>query len=67
MESASFLTVALVFGLLFYFLPFSVALLRLHTGRTKVFFVNLLCGWTAIGWVVAMLMALDVINARKPL
>lgn len=61
------LTVILLFLLPFYFLPFCVALLRLHTGRTKVFFVNLLCGWTAIGWVVAMLMALDVINARKPL
>ena len=57
----------LVFALLSYFLPFFVALLRLHAGRTKVFFVNLLCGWTAIGWVIAMLMALDVVNARKPL
>ena len=67
MEGNSIPTVFFVIGLLFYFLPFSVALLRLHTGRTKIFFVNLLCGWTAIGWVVAMLMSLDVINARKPL
>ena len=67
MEGLSVFTVLVVFGLLFYFLPFCVALLRLHTGRTKIFFVNLLCGWTAIGWVVAMLMALDVVNARRPL
>lgn len=67
MEGNSIPTAFVVIGLLVYFLPFCVALLRLHTGRTKIFFVNLLCGWTALGWVVAMLMSLDVINARKPL
>ncbi len=41
-----------------YMLPFAVALWRSHPAMTKVFFVNLLLGWTIIGWVVALIWAL---------
>jgi hypothetical protein len=39
-----------------YFLPFIVALLRSHNPG-GVFVVNLLLGWTLIGWAVALVMA----------
>ena len=40
-----------------YFLPTIVALLRSVTNTGSVIVVNLLLGWTLIGWVVALAMA----------
>ena len=37
-----------------YLLPFSIALWRNHPAITKIFLVNLLLGWTVIGWIVAL-------------
>ncbi len=46
----------LFFVVLFsYFLPTIVAVLRLHTHAVGVFIVNLLFGWTGIGWLVAQI------------
>lgn len=41
-----------------YLLPFSVALWRNHPVLMKIFLVNLILGWTIIGWVVALVWAL---------
>lgn len=41
-----------------YLLPFSVALWRGHGEATKIFLVNLLLGWTVIGWIVALVWSL---------
>ncbi len=41
-----------------YLLPFSVALWRAHPETTKIFLLNLLLGWTLIGWVIALVWAL---------
>ncbi len=41
-----------------YFLPFVIARLRGVIGCTHVFFVNLLFGWTVLGWVLALHKAL---------
>ena len=38
-----------------YFLPTVVAMIRHHTHAVGVFFINLLFGWTGIGWVVAQI------------
>ncbi len=40
-----------------YFLPTIVAAVRKTTIKSDVFLMNLLAGWTGIGWVVAMVMA----------
>ncbi|MBU6475494.1 MAG: superinfection immunity protein [Alphaproteobacteria bacterium] len=46
----------LFFCILFsYFLPTVVALLRRHVNAAGVFSVNLLFGWTGIGWLVAQI------------
>lgn len=50
------IVVALVTG--GYLLPFAVALWADHPAVTKIFLLNLLLGWTIIGWVIALVWAL---------
>jgi hypothetical protein len=51
-------TVRTIIGILFcvtiYFLPFGVALLRNKRNKVSIFLMNLLLGWTFIGWVIAL-------------
>jgi len=42
----------LMFGL--YLLPALISFLRRHRNYPAVFLLNLLLGWTGIGWVVAL-------------
>ena len=42
------------FGLIFYLLPFSVAVFRNHDTPIGVLVVNLLLGWTILGWLAAL-------------
>ncbi|HXY04505.1 MAG TPA: superinfection immunity protein [Terriglobales bacterium] len=46
------------FGLVLYFLPSILALARSKRDITAIFVLNLLLGWTAIGWVIALVWAL---------
>ena len=48
--------IILVLALL-YFVPTAVAQYRKASNTTTVFLVNLLLGWTAIGWIVALILA----------
>jgi len=41
-----------------YLLPWMVAALRGTSHHWSVFWVNLLLGWTVVGWVVALVMAM---------
>jgi len=47
----------LLVGLLFYFLPALVAAKRGHRNATSIFVLNLLLGWTLLGWVIALVWA----------
>ncbi|MBU1808714.1 MAG: superinfection immunity protein [Candidatus Omnitrophica bacterium] len=38
----------------FYFLPTLVAFLRQHKNKLAIFLLNLLLGWTVLGWVVSL-------------
>jgi hypothetical protein len=51
-----------IFGLGFvlYFLPSILALARNKRDTVSIFVLNFLLGWTAIGWVVALVWALKV-------
>lgn len=40
----------------FYVLPTVLAWLRRHPRRWTITWINLLLGWTGVGWVVAMVM-----------
>lgn len=57
-------TVSIVLAILTlgYFLPWMVAALRGKSNHWAVLVVNLLLGWTLIGWVVALVMAVNSHN-----
>ena len=46
------------FGLVFYFLPTIVAFARHKRDTTSIAVLNFFLGWTAIGWVIALVWAL---------
>lgn len=57
-EITTYLTVCFI-GLLFCscFLPYLVAVIRSHRQRTAIGILNLLLGWTFLGWVAAIVWA----------
>jgi hypothetical protein len=46
--------VMLIVAFVGYFLPTLVALLRAHRNASAIFVLNLLTGWTLLGWIVAL-------------
>ena len=54
--------VLLAVGVLIYFLPTIVAAMRKAARIGAVFTVNLLLGWTLLGWLVALVMAVIMEN-----
>jgi hypothetical protein len=48
------------FGFVLYFLPSILALARNKRDTVSILVLNFLLGWTAIGWVVALVWALKV-------
>ena len=45
-----------IFGFIaIYFMPFIIAVNRKHKNRVSIFLVNLLFGWSFIGWAVALI------------
>jgi hypothetical protein len=43
-----------------YFAPTYAAARRAHPNRVGIFLLNLLLGWTVIGWIAALLWAITV-------
>lgn len=54
----------LIFFSAIYLAPFFIALARKHTSQTGIFALNLLLGWTGIGWLVAFVWACS--SSRQP-
>ena len=57
MQMQNFTTLELFFVVLifaFYFLPTLIAFLRQHKNKLAIFLLNLLLGWTVLGWVVSL-------------
>ncbi len=48
-----------------YFLPNWVAMARKHPQGNAIFYLNFLTGWTAIGWVVALVWSLTAIQPSQ--
>lgn len=46
------LLVVLIFTI--YFLPTLIAFFRQHKNKLAIFLLNLLLGWTVLGWVVSL-------------
>jgi hypothetical protein len=45
-------------GLIIYFLPSIIAALGNHSSLRTIFMVNLLLGWSGLGWLIVLLIAL---------
>lgn len=52
-----FFSVILTIFTLGYFLPWMIASLRGKSNAGAIFWVNLLAGWTVIGWIIALVMS----------
>jgi hypothetical protein len=57
-----FLVTCFLFAFLFYFLPTIIAFRRQHRNRWVIFIVNFVFGGTLIGWLVALIWALNKID-----
>lgn len=49
------IVITLIFSL--YFLPFLIASLRQHKNILAIFLLNLVLGWTGLGWVISLVWA----------
>ena len=47
----------ILLGVALYFLPTIIAGLRKHTNLTAIILLNLLLGWSGLGWVIALIWA----------
>jgi hypothetical protein len=62
-EAAGMPLVVLLLGL--HFIPTLVALARNHHNTLAIFVLNLLAGWTLIGWLVAMVWACTATRVKQ--
>lgn len=54
----AFLFIIVIIAVLFiYFVPYSLAKKRNTVNKTVIFWINLLFGWTILGWCFALLLA----------
>lgn len=65
MSSEGFGFFLLFLALGFYFLPGIVAINRDHPNATSIFVLDLLLGWTLVGWVIALVWAVGNIDKSK--
>ena len=57
MEEVLFGLFSLTVSLVLYFIPAGIAAIRKHNQTMAIFLVNLLLGWTVLGWVIALIWA----------
>lgn len=55
----------LAIGVTLYFLPLIVASIRQHPSAVAISALNLLAGWTLIGWVVALVWSLNAVTSNS--
>lgn len=56
----------LFFGLILFFLPMFIACYGDHPNAVPITLVNVLLGWTFLGWVVALVWACSATSPRFP-
>jgi hypothetical protein len=56
--------VMIIIFLLIYFIPAIVAGARGHRQSLAIFMLNLLLGWTCLGWVAAIVWACTAVESR---
>ena len=68
MESADPIAVLVVIGLMLvmYLVPTLIATTRKHHNFPAIIAVNILLGWTILGWVAALVWSLTSVQAQAP-
>lgn len=61
--TASVLLVLLCFVV--YFLPYFIAVKRKHHQKLAIDWLNLLLGWTVLGWVIALIWSLTAVESKE--
>lgn len=56
-DATAFVIILFALGSILYFLPSLIASKRNHHNHISILLVNLFFGWTAIGWIVALIWA----------
>ena len=56
---------AIVLILALYFLPGIIASARSHHNALAIWVLNLFLGWTALGWIAALVWAFTAVNVRQ--
>jgi len=56
----------LIVALLLYFVPSVVAFVRSHHNKWAIFALNLLLGWTFLGWIAALVWSLTRPSPQPP-
>jgi len=59
------MVIFLIVAVAVYFIPTWIAYARKHHNANAIFVVNLLLGWSFIGWVVALVWALTVVKPKE--
>jgi len=54
-----------VLGALLYFVPTVIAFVRDHHSRIAILVLNILLGWTFIGWVIALVWSLTAVRSPE--
>jgi uncharacterized membrane protein YhaH (DUF805 family) len=52
-------------AIIVYFIPTWIATARKHHNADAIFVTNLLLGWTAIGWIVALIWSLTAVKRES--
>ena len=60
MESVMFSIATIIIGLVFYFVPTSIAFFTHKRNTLSIFLLNFFLGWTFIGWVIALIWSCSV-------
>jgi hypothetical protein len=55
----------LAIAIIIYFIPNWIASVRKHHNANAIFITNLLLGWTALGWIVALIWSLTAVKAES--
>lgn len=63
MNTNAFFTLIIILGIIVYVMPSTTAFARGHHNTMAIAVLNILLGWTFIGWVVAMVWASTAIKA----
>lgn len=65
-SSGSSSVLIIILALVVYFIPGAVANVRKHHNYNAILLLNLLLGWTLIGWLAALIWSVTAVKREQP-